>query len=304
MPIGVGGAAAIAAGASILSSSGNMYAQGRMNRKTRKWNEAMYDKQRGDALADWAMQNEYNSPQAQMQRYRDAGLNPALIYGQMNDGAIVRSTDTPSWNPRAPQFDHDPGNDLMRYFDIQLREANLDNLRAQQTVLMEEAALKAATTASTAQSTAKSKFELDMAGELKETSLQAAQANLDKTRAETKVVLEQNERAAAVNAYSLKEAAERIIKLRLEQANVRAQTTKNYEEVETIQKQRAELDQRIEQLKKDNQIKKLDIDLKEKGVQPTDNIIFRILGRLLEQNEKTGSSKKWKLPEFYNPNKR
>ena len=32
-------------------------------------------------LEMWKMQNEYNSAAAQMQRYRDAGLNPNLIYG-------------------------------------------------------------------------------------------------------------------------------------------------------------------------------------------------------------------------------
>lgn len=32
-------------------------------------------------LEMWRRNNEYNSPSAQMQRYKDAGLNPALIYG-------------------------------------------------------------------------------------------------------------------------------------------------------------------------------------------------------------------------------
>ena len=34
----------------------------------------------------WNLQNAYNSPQAQMQRYREAGLNPNLIYSQGNSG--------------------------------------------------------------------------------------------------------------------------------------------------------------------------------------------------------------------------
>lgn len=65
----------------------------------------MYDRQRADALADWNRQNEYNSPAAQMQRYKDAGLSPHLIYGQTNTASPVRSNtlDTPKAN--APQFD-------------------------------------------------------------------------------------------------------------------------------------------------------------------------------------------------------
>lgn len=34
----------------------------------------------------WNMMNMYNSPAAQMQRFKDAGLNPHLIYGQGNSG--------------------------------------------------------------------------------------------------------------------------------------------------------------------------------------------------------------------------
>jgi len=34
----------------------------------------------------WEQQNEYNTPQAQMQRFVDAGLNPNLMYGQGNAG--------------------------------------------------------------------------------------------------------------------------------------------------------------------------------------------------------------------------
>lgn len=37
-------------------------------------------------LKNWRMQNEYNSPSAQMQRFMEAGLNPNLIYGQGTNG--------------------------------------------------------------------------------------------------------------------------------------------------------------------------------------------------------------------------
>lgn len=37
----------------------------------------------------WNMQNEYNNPKAQMQRYIDAGLNPNLIYSQQNTAGDI-----------------------------------------------------------------------------------------------------------------------------------------------------------------------------------------------------------------------
>jgi len=87
----------VGAGANTASTLGT-------NRAQRRWNEAMYNRQREDALADWARTNEYNSPLAQMQRFKAAGLNPNLIYGQQNMSQPIRSTDTKSWNPQAPAF--------------------------------------------------------------------------------------------------------------------------------------------------------------------------------------------------------
>lgn len=46
-------------------------------------------------------QNAYNSPKAQMERYREAGLNPNLVYSQGNPGNQAQPVET-----RAPQLDH------------------------------------------------------------------------------------------------------------------------------------------------------------------------------------------------------
>lgn len=46
----------------------------------------------------WNLQNEYNTPERQMARYIEAGLNPNLIYGQINNGnaSAVQSFQMPS----------------------------------------------------------------------------------------------------------------------------------------------------------------------------------------------------------------
>lgn len=58
------------------------------SQKERDWQEYMYDKN-----------NAYNSPSAQMQRYRDAGLNPDLVYG---DGSLTSPSQAPSGGAMAP----------------------------------------------------------------------------------------------------------------------------------------------------------------------------------------------------------
>lgn len=91
MPSGGIGSVGDYVGAAV--SVGNTIASGVQNRKQREWNEKMYNLQRSHALADWQRNNEYNSPAAQMQRLKEAGLNPNLMYGK---GTTGTSTSTPN----------------------------------------------------------------------------------------------------------------------------------------------------------------------------------------------------------------
>lgn len=113
------------AGASIASSIGNTFAQGRMNKKTREWNEKMYNLQRADALADWQRQNAYNSPAAQMERFKQAGLNPNLIYGKGDSGSAspVQQSKVLPYNPK----DLNIGGGL-DFYDMATKGAQLDIL--------------------------------------------------------------------------------------------------------------------------------------------------------------------------------
>ena len=113
---------AIAAAAGLASTGINALSQGSLNRKTREWNEAQYKRQREDALADWARTNEYNAPLQQMARFKEAGLSPHLIYGGGANSISqpVRSTDTKSWSPNAPQIDG--GQIVSQYFGIQQQQ--------------------------------------------------------------------------------------------------------------------------------------------------------------------------------------
>jgi len=84
----------------------------------------------------WDLQNQYNSPLAQMQRLRDAGLNPKLVYGQ----GAVGNTSSPAPKYVAPEFESNislpnPLETLNQYHAIRLQEK-------QEAVLAKEAALK------------------------------------------------------------------------------------------------------------------------------------------------------------------
>ena len=48
----------------------------------------------------WNLTNQYNSPEAQMKRFQDAGLNPALIYSQQNTASAPASASAASFRPQ------------------------------------------------------------------------------------------------------------------------------------------------------------------------------------------------------------
>lgn len=91
------------------SSAMNAQAQREIAQENREWQEKMINQARDWEIEQWNRQNEYNSPQAQMQRYNDAGLNPNLIYSQGSPGLAGQlSTTAPSSNQVAPHFDPSP----------------------------------------------------------------------------------------------------------------------------------------------------------------------------------------------------
>lgn len=65
-----------------LQGLGQLGAQALSNKMQREENR----KARAYNLKMWNLENEYNTPTAQMQRLEDAGLNPNLMYGQGSTG--------------------------------------------------------------------------------------------------------------------------------------------------------------------------------------------------------------------------
>lgn len=81
----------------------------------------------------WNRQNEYNSPSAQMSRFKEAGLNPNLIYGQGSSG---NATQLPKYSAPTVEYKYRPleldtvMSNLGAYMDLQTRSAQVDNIKA------------------------------------------------------------------------------------------------------------------------------------------------------------------------------
>lgn len=289
----------IAAGASLAGSGINAASTAGTNKKARKFAQQQALQQREWSLSDWAMQNEYNHPSSQMARLREAGLNPNLVYGNGADTSSgpIRNSEPATWRPEAPQVNLSGAvtEGLSAYYDTQIKQAQIDNLRAQNTVATQDALLKAAqiiqTTAATGKTTADTQstlFDNQLKSELKQTSMEAAKLGVEKQKADISYTLNAQELAIASTASSLREAAERILRSRAEREQLPAQRQLIYAQIES--------------LKRDARLKDADLNLKEKGIQPGDNLFLRMLGQMLtnpkELREKYGLKLTDKIKEW------
>ena len=76
------GAALVSGGASLLGGLFSSYGQSSSNATNLKIAQATFNHNK----EMWNLENEYNSPKNQMARYREAGLNPNLMYGSVSSG--------------------------------------------------------------------------------------------------------------------------------------------------------------------------------------------------------------------------
>lgn len=224
-------------GSSLIGNSGSKRSQARANRYNVEF---------------WNMQNEYNDPSAQMARLRQAGLNPNLVYGQSASGATGQAQAVAPSKAAEYKFES-PLRNITNFADIKQREAQSDNLKVQNTVLRQEAILKAAQTGKTLSegSSAATKAAVDRA--LLNTSVDASRENLRQLELGTIGKRLDN----SFKSQSIKDRV-KDIQYRVENAKENLKGTKLL-----------------------NELRSLERDLKQIGIEKNDPWYFRIFGRAL-----------------------
>ena len=171
------------AASGLIQSGVNAIFQSQQNKKNRKFSREMYDLQHQHSIENWHRENEYNSPQAQMRRLSDAGLSPHLVYGKgaTATGGSIDSASAHNPNTAAPRLS---GFDVLgKYMDFQMRQAQVNNLRTQNTVMLEDAKLRSAQTADTLASAQRKGFDLGLDSELRQYSVDTRKEQLRQLRA-------------------------------------------------------------------------------------------------------------------------
>lgn len=251
------------AASGLFGAIGNMIA----NKKNRKWNEKMYERQYQDNIAFWNMQNAYNSPEAQVARMKAAGLNPALMYGQGNTGnaGSIQSPDAPRMQYDAPDFSgfQTAGmNFLSALYDFDLKEAAIDKTRAETTAIAEKGALDAI-------SGDFKKWELGFKERMEDTQADYLKEQLRKLKQDIEISMSKEVRAIIQSDMDLE-----LKSVKISREYVRS-------ELDWL-----DIDQKkavIEGIKHSNVIKELDAWYAERKIRPQDPFYAHMLVQAIEK---------------------
>lgn len=253
MPLPIA-AALIAGGSSLLGSGLGAWSTSVNNRKSREWNEEMYALQRKHAIQDWEMQNAYNSPAAQMQRLKDAGLNPNMVYGtgaEATAKSLPNKASVEGWNPSPVIQGDELGRSAMvsmdAFYNTAVREVQIDNLKAELEIKRQDALLKASELVGKNVTNETKKFDFQMKNTLKEISIEYQKEMLREKFIKNQVSLDENERRTALTASNIAQAAERILLMRAQ--------------VATSEEERKRIRAQIANINADTELKKMDLRL-------------------------------------------
>jgi len=249
----------IVGGAALASTATNALTGANANKKNRAFQEQMYERQKNDNLAQWNLQNNYNSPQEQMKRLQEAGLNPNLVYGSGGQtggtAAPIPKADVGSYSHQPAQVDlaGPAAQSFMTHADLQIKNAQLDNLKAQNTDIINSAMLKAAQTMSTVSGGEKTQFQTQF---LKDT------AHI------TRAFMAEQANKMHYDQYQSQSAA----------------TTADEKNQLTLQKLKSEISNIQDsgkQTRLRNALLEIETDLRKQGFNPNDPIYIRMISRIL-----------------------
>lgn len=276
MPLTPQMAAGLISGSSnILGVGMDALIQSGQNKEARRYSTYMYDRQRADALADWNMQNEYNSPQAQMARLKAAGLNPMLVYGsgsQVSAASTPRGASEGHWQPQRVSVQGGLQGTMQAFQDTQIRQLQTDLLNEQ------IHNLKSRTAGQDIQNigygyhnnlmdlqAARGAYEYKLRQQFGEPLESAKVLGM---QAHAQYTLDENERRTLLTNRSLDVSAEQILNMRASRKQTEASTD--------------EIRERINILKQNGEMNDFEIQLNKLGLTRSDPFYQRAAAKLIQ----------------------
>lgn len=185
------------------------------------------------ALEDWNRQNAYNHPAQQMQRLKEAGLNPNLVYG---GGATTTAQPVKTPEAQVPNIDLQKVPEAIGAYQS-VKNQQLEYSRIQKALELQDAQKKniEANTLSTLAGTDLKKLDYVSKAIMNQFLPEVQTANLERTKAGTQATVTQTEFNKLMQPHKLDQVVAEI-------ANINARTSK-------VPFEKAQLQQAVENMK-------------------------------------------------------
>lgn len=235
--------------------------------ETKKQNE----RDRQFQLDMWNNTNTYNSPAAQMERLKAAGLNPNLVYG--NGATTTASNITPTASKPIPSTQL--GSSINSYVDLTQKQLQNDLVASQifnNGLLAEDIRTRAAKNVS-------SSYESQFRSRNIEADTEMKQFELGKQKELRQVSIDGQIQLAKKTMLQNKEAE---INMLTQNARNQQQLLESYSRLKLMQSQ-------LNNQQLDNAIKQEIKNLRQKGLNENDNVLLRLFSDLLPSKTDTGT---------------
>jgi hypothetical protein len=290
---------ALTTGAQAGTNIFNTRAQKQAAIRNRQFAREMFRAEQSAADRAWNMTNEYNHPVQQMQRLREAGLNPHLIYGkgaQNTAPMMAKATGKPSTEV-APMLG---GADIFgRAQGLMRAKQDTDNLASQNKVLNQEALLKAAQTLETITKAKKGQFDLELANETRDEIIKRIRLENDLHQANLNYTINKDTREGINNKLSvmlaqlekekvmiqrneskqrIKESQKRVSKMEQEIKNLIVAELHEHEKRAKTRMEKERIRRDIKRVRAESNIKDKVWKMFENGVHPDSHWLFKVIG--------------------------
>lgn len=273
----------------------NIAAQHQINSQNIDFTRETNELGRQWALEDFDRTNAYNHPTQQMQRFKEAGLNPHLIYGGGSASNLATTIKTP--NPNTPSLgvpnaqapmltgvNTDFGGivaDAMRVHTMDLQN---DNIQAQNILLNDKHLENQMDLAGKAINNAQSQFDFDKSKALYDSSLEAALLKNESLKQGIQTSEQNREMQKMDMVIKQSELALKTANSKAQIANITADTfRKTWENMNLKSQQLAKLKQELSNSEKQGKLMDYEIALRSKGLNPSDPTYARVLVQLATQ---------------------
>lgn len=216
-------------------------------------------------LALYHYNNQYNSPEQQMQRLQDAGLNPNLVYG---NGAVGNTSGPlPSYDASRPDYSGQKSESAeflqaaSVYLDYATKSAQIDNLQATNDMIHEQ-------TEGVAIENLRKQFDLDLETELRPETVTSRYNKSLQTTEELGLAGEKRQLSA--------------IETRIAQETYPIAIEMVQQELENARKRGQNLDQDFLLRVQQTIAQRLENEYRELGVTSSDALAYRVIARILK----------------------